>query len=137
MRDTLEDDDTKDESYKINGKLLAAPHAMLEALRDDLNTPTALAVIDEAFDAIDRVGDIRRIQFSALLSLLQTIDQLLGLHLINTTPDITDDQKMLILERKRVRENRNWARSDEIRDQLAEQGIELKDASERTIWSRK
>lgn len=137
VRDTLEDDDTKDESYKVNGKLLAAPHAMLEALRDDLNTPTALAVIDEAFDAIDRVGDIRRIQFSALLSLLQTIDELLGLHLINTTPDITDDQKMLILERKRIRENRNWARSDEIRDQLAEQGIELKDASERTIWSRK
>ncbi|NCU30548.1 cysteine--tRNA ligase [Candidatus Saccharibacteria bacterium] len=136
LHDTLENDSKKDDDYAINGKLLAAPHAFLEALNDDLNTPKALAIIDDAFDAIDRVGDIRHIQQSALVSLLQHIDDLLGLRLISSTPDISDEQKMLVLERQRAREAHNWKRSDEIRNVLAEQGIILNDTSRTTIWAR-
>lgn len=136
LHDTLENDSTKDDSYTINGKLLAAPHAVLEALNDDLNTPRALAVIDEAFETIDHVGDIRHIQQAALVTLLQSIDDLLGLRLIAHTPDITDEQKMLILERRRARESRDWKRSDEIRDQLLQRGIALNDTAVTTIWTR-
>lgn len=136
LHDTLENDSTKDDSYTINGKLLAAPHAVLEALNDDLNTPRALAVIDEAFEAIDQVGDIRHIQQAALVTLLQSIDDLLGLRLISHTPDITDEQKMLIIERRRAREIRDWKRSDKIRNQLADQGIVLNDTALTTIWTR-
>ena len=42
----------------------------------------------------------------------------------------------LIEERKTARAEKNFARSDEIRDLLAEQGIELLDSSEGTTWRR-
>ncbi len=136
IHDTLEDDSTKDDNYSINGKLLAASHAMLEALNDDLNTPHTLVIIDEAFEAIDQVGDIRHIQRSSLVALIQSIDDSLGLRLIKHTPDINDEQKRLIIERRRVRESKDWARSDQIRDQLAKQGIYLNDTTNTTIWTR-
>ena len=42
-----------------------------------------------------------------------------------------------IEERNQARTDKNWARSDEIRDELLEKGIELKDGPEGTGWSVK
>lgn len=42
----------------------------------------------------------------------------------------------LIAERKAAREARDWGRADEIRDELAEEGIVLKDSPEGTTWRR-
>jgi cysteinyl-tRNA synthetase len=42
----------------------------------------------------------------------------------------------LIDERTQVRKDKNFARSDEIRDELASQGIELLDSREGTTWTR-
>lgn len=131
--DTLQHDEEKSTDDR-SLSLLATRQAILEALSDDLDTPGALTIIDEAFSRVEaaRVDDIH--QF-ALVQLIETIDELLGLRLIATTPDITDDQKRLIIERERVREEKNWAKSDELRDQLAEQGIAVRDTTGGTIWS--
>lgn len=134
VKDTVQPDRSKDEAYSINGKLLAAPHAIIQSLDDDLNTPGALAVVDEAFEAIDRIGDISHIQYSSLLALLAAIDELLGLRLQERTPDISDEAKMLIIERRHAREAKDWSRSDSIRDQLEKQGIALNDGSKNTTW---
>lgn len=48
-----------------------------------------------------------------------------------------EDIQELILERKQAREDKNWSRSDEIRDQLLEHNIELNDSAEGTGWSIK
>lgn len=69
------------------------------------------------------------------MRLLESIDQLLGLDLIKSTPDIADEDKKLILERQRVREDKDWSKSDELRDELAKKGIALRDTSHGTIWS--
>jgi cysteinyl-tRNA synthetase len=42
----------------------------------------------------------------------------------------------LIDERTQARKDKNFARSDEIRDELASQGIELLDSREGTTWTR-
>lgn len=135
VHDTLENDDDKDAEHTINGSILAAPHAALEALQNDLNTPQALVAIEQAFDVIERSA-IDKIQHSALTELLRWIDDTLGLRLLGTTPDITDSQKQRILERLRAREAQDWATSDAIRDELANQGITLNDTPARTIWIR-
>ena len=57
------------------------------------------------------------------MELLQTIDDVLGLQLLDSTPDISDDAKQLLVERRRARDDKNWARSDELRDQLKVMGI--------------
>jgi cysteinyl-tRNA synthetase len=40
----------------------------------------------------------------------------------------------LIAERNEARGKKNWARADEIRDQLASQGIVLEDTPQGTVW---
>jgi cysteinyl-tRNA synthetase len=43
---------------------------------------------------------------------------------------------MLILERRRARDAKDWQRSDEIRDKLAAQSIAVRDTTSDTIWTR-
>ncbi len=133
--DTLTDDDDKDTSFNVNGTILAAPHAIREALANNLDTPTALVAVEAALDAIE-TARLDALQHDALVALIDAIDALLGLQLAISTPDIRDEQKQFIIKRERAREEKNWPRSDELRDQLAAQGIVLRDTNGRTIWTR-
>jgi len=130
--DTLQPDNATETDSKTVS-LYAASQALVEALSDDLNTAGAMAIIDGAFDTVlsSRIDDIHQHAFTEFL---ETIDQLLGIKLLDTTPDISDDQKRLIVERARVREDKNYARSDEIRDELATAGIAVRDTPSGSVW---
>ena len=130
--DTLRDDDEKS-SDEQTVSLLAASQAVVEALSSDLNTPEALTIIDDAFSRLDgkALGDIHQFGLNELLT---TIDNTLGLQLIASTPDISDDAKRLVIEREQARANKNWQHSDELRDQLLEQGIVVRDTANGTTW---
>jgi cysteinyl-tRNA synthetase len=104
-----------------------------KALSDDLNTPEALRIVDEAFSHIESHG-LDRIDPHALSHLLEAIDQLLGLQLLETTPDIDDEAKQLIIQRERAREEKNWQVSDELRDELKEKGIVVRDTPDGSVW---
>ncbi|MEO5950379.1 MAG: cysteine--tRNA ligase [Candidatus Saccharimonadales bacterium] len=130
--DTLRDDgDKRSDDNAVS--LYATPQAIIEALSRDLDTPEGLRIIDEAFTRLTsaNISDIHR---QPLVQLLETIDLVLGLQLIATTPDITDTQKQLILERQRARDTKNWQESDRIRDELAKRGIAIRDTSHGPIW---
>jgi len=130
--DTLQTDgDTETDSKTVS--LYAAAQKLVETLSDDLNTAEGMAIIDGAFDSV-LASRLDRIHQHALVSFLETIDQLYGLKLLETTPDISDDNKRLILERARARENKDYARSDEIRDELAKSGIAVRDTASGPIW---
>lgn len=135
MHDTLTDDGDKDQ-HDVSAKLLAAPHAALQALNDDLNTPEMLRIVEETFSAI-QASNHAHIQQEAFLAFLGFVDEVLGLQLVATTPDIDEESKKLILERSRAREDKDWQRSDEIRDQLVASGIQLNDTSAGVTWSWK
>lgn len=132
MHDTLHDDSEKD-VHDTSAKLLAASHAALEEVNADLNTPAALRIIEEAFTGLETTA-LDHVQQSALARLLTFIDDVLGLKLQTSTPDISDDQKQLILARTRARETKDWATSDAIRDQLQAQGIGLDDHPSGSRW---
>ena len=132
--DTLRDDSEKSTDDQ-SVSLLATAHAVREALSDNLDTPRALAIIDEAFSRIASKS-LDGIHQHSLIQLLEAIDDLLGLHLMATTPDITDEQKQLIIARERAREAKDWPESDRIRDTLMHDHIELRDTPHGTIWSR-
>ena len=133
--DTLVDDDTKDDTGRVNGIILSAPHAALDALNDDLNTPAALVAVEQAMDAIE-AAPLKRLQHSALVEFIHWIDDVLGLKLADATPDITDEQKQKILERERARERKDWKQSDRTRDELATEGVYLKDTVDGAIWNK-
>ena len=133
--DTLTDDGEKSTDDK-GISLVAASGAIREALNNDLNTPEAMRVIDEAFTKLDGKS-ISNIHQHGLAQLISSIDDLLGLQLEATTPDIDDDAKQLIIERERARDNKDWSESDRLRDQLAEQSVVVRDTKDGSIWEYK
>ena len=114
---------------------LAASQAIVEALSNDLDTPTALRLIDEAFDALP-LNNIDSINRAAFVGLLETIDQTLGMQLLETSPDIPDDAKRLILERERAREAKDWNLSDKLRDKLRDlYQLIIRDTPNGSVWT--
>ena len=60
----------------------------------------------------------------------------LGLGLSSEGEYLDAEIEALIAERQEARKNKNYARADEIRDQLAAQGIILEDTREGVKWKR-
>lgn len=125
--DTLTDDGDKTIS------LLATSQAIVEALSNDLNTPDALRVIDQAFAKFDGKS-LKDIHQHGLRQALETIDATLGLQLLDSTPDIDDAAKQLIVARQRARDEKDWTASDRIRDELSSLGILIRDTNSGSIW---
>lgn len=132
IHDTLNThENTETDSKTVS--LYAASQALVEALSDDLNTASGMAIIDGAFDTVvsSRLDTLHR---HALQTFIETIDDLYGLKLLNTTPDINEGQKRLIIERTRAREAKDYQRSDEIRDELEKSSIAVRDTASGPIW---
>lgn len=132
IHDTIkEDSDTEDDSKTVS--LYAASKKVLDAISDDLNAPEALAIIDDAFDTV--VGSkLHSLHQHALVSFLETIDELLGLDLLKSTPDLTDNEKRIIIERTRAREQKDYKKSDNLRSELEKSGITVRDTASGPIW---
>ncbi len=112
---------------------LAVIGKIRETLSNDLNTPQALMLIDEVFSQLESQS-LNKVDHSALVQLLEAIDSMLGLQLCATTPDITDEQKQLIMERQRAREAKDWATSDTLRETFAKQGLIIRDTPVGPVW---
>jgi cysteinyl-tRNA synthetase len=125
--------DTLDDGDERSVALYATSRAIIEALSDDLDTPEAFRIIDEAFDKINstRTDNIHQ---HALVSLIETIDEMLGLQLLPSTPDISDDLKRAILERERAREAKDYKKADQLRAQIEKEGVTVRDTSSGPIW---
>lgn len=107
---------------------------LLACLQNDLNTPQALTRLSEVSGELQALL-INTARLNEFRAMLESIDKLLGLQLANE-PDITDAQKQLIADRQTARDQKAWPKSDERRDQLASQGILVRDTPHGTIWYR-
>ena len=123
----------KEEPEKLYNKFI-------KALEDDLNTPSAIVQLRElSVKASGAKGDLKK-EFKKYLIKAANIIGLLEESPENWFPkeEISADIEKLIAERKTARTNKNWAESDRIRDELATQGIILKDNPDGTTsWERK
>lgn len=129
-----------DRFYRVLGDVqatdTAAPQAVLAALRDDLNTPAAIAALHEARDAA--ADD------PAAASRLRAGGQLMGLFTHTAEAwfkgggSATDDARIdaLLAERQDARAGKDFARADAIRDQLSSEGIILEDGPSGATWRR-
>lgn len=108
---------TLDKLYKRVGSEGETDQDVLSALYDDLNTPLAISKLIAADDAnLKTTG--------ALLGLLQKDpDEWFG-----STED-TSQFDSLLQERTAAKEAKDWARADEIRDELAKHGYKIVDTS--------
>ena len=114
-----------------------------DALCDDLNTPVAMAHI---FDAVRMVNSAKEKQVrinTADHSTLKEIFTVILTDVLGLVDEETADGHedvvgklvdMIIDIRKKAKENKDWATSDRIRDELKEAGIQIKDTKEGTEW---
>ena len=117
--------------------------AVIAALSDDLNTPLALSHLHELAGAINKAEGEEKAEASnclliagKLLGLLQQNpeDWFKGSAAEGSLDDAAIDA--LIADRNQARKQKDFTRSDEIRDELAEQGILLEDGADGTTWKR-
>ncbi|MEP6924095.1 MAG: cysteine--tRNA ligase [Pyrinomonadaceae bacterium] len=128
----------------LNGEVervvLEALQEFETAMDDDLNTSVALAAIHNLVKEINVALANDALQAddkNLVLAAIAKFDSVLGIFGKETEEMLDAEIENLIAERQEVRRNRNFARSDEIRDLLAEKGIILEDTKDGVRWKRK
>jgi cysteinyl-tRNA synthetase len=119
------------------------------AMRDDFNTSEAIAVLFEIIKELNRaVKEEQAEQAAVYYATLRHLTNILGLvqHPVDdflksdigqealglSEADIED----LIQQRKDAKKDKNFARADEIRQSLLDQGVVLEDTRQGTVWRR-
>jgi cysteinyl-tRNA synthetase len=116
------------------------------AMSDDFNAPEALAVL---FDLVREMNTLRSSgeteRLASLAVLLKSMGAVLGILQSPAEAFLqsggegelsADEVEALIEERQAAKKNRDFARADQIRDDLKTQGVVLEDSREGTTWRR-
>lgn len=124
-------DMTADEATAVDG-FDAFRQKFIDAMDDDLNTADAISAVFELVTAINTTAGAAgatKAFAKAAMDMLMELATVLGLlqQEVEEKVEIDPEIQALIDERQAARKAKDFARADEIRDQLAAQGITLKD----------
>ncbi|MCA9333251.1 cysteine--tRNA ligase [Candidatus Saccharibacteria bacterium] len=118
----------------VNYNFATAGLNLMKAMQNNLDTPGALTQISKV--ASDLEGKVINSSNSKeFRDYLELIDRLLGFNL-STRSDISTKQVNLLKEREVTRVNKDWIKSDKIREELLSQKIIVNDTSWGQIWHR-
>ena len=118
----------------------AAAREFEEGMDDDLNTSVALAVIHNLTRVVNTALARKKLQEEnklELVELLKRFDTVLNIFGDEQREMLDSEIQNLIDERQEARRRRDFARGDEIRDELAGRGIILEDTKDGVRWKRK
>ncbi len=108
-----------------------------DAMDDDFNTADALsAVFDLVKFANSSIGEADEVKAKAALDMLDELCDILGIKTKRETVVLDEEIEELIAQRQAARKEKNFARADEIRDELLKKGIILEDTREGVKWKR-
>jgi len=109
-----------------------------EAMEDDFNTADAISIIFELVKyANTTVAEQASKEYATkMLDKIEQLSDILGLIVNKEAGNLDAEIEDLIARRQEARANRDFAKSDEIRDQLLAQGIVLEDTREGVKWKR-
>ncbi|MBT3556923.1 MAG: cysteine--tRNA ligase [Rhodospirillales bacterium] len=111
------------------------PDSITRALSDDLNTPKAITELHRLSGDASKQAFLAAANFMGLMQ--QSADDWFKWSPADAAPVDEAAIEVLITERTEARASKDFARSDEIRDELAAQGIVLEDGADGTTWKRK
>lgn len=100
----------------------------LDAINDDMNMPVAISIVWEIAKEKEKSNDF--------YELIKKFDSVLSLDLDKNDKgdiNIPEDIKLILNERKDARKNKNFVKSDELRDKLKELGYIVKDTKDGQI----
>jgi cysteinyl-tRNA synthetase len=109
-------------------------------LDDDLNTSVALAAIHELTRLVNPVlasGQLLEDNKRELIAAIEKFDSVLNVFGKPQRELLDEEIQALIDERQEARHRRDFARADQIRDELAERGIILEDTKDGVRWKKR
>jgi cysteinyl-tRNA synthetase len=113
----------KDETHGVKGAIDSTlQQAFLARVNDDLNMPRAMAVVQQVLKSDLCAAD--------KLATVFDFDQILGLKLaqIGTRDALPPEIQSLVDARRQARADKNWALSDQLRDELQDLGYRVQDS---------
>ena len=99
---------------------------ILEQLNNNLNSAGAFAELDSV------VG-----KGAPSEKFIKFVDDVFGLKILESTPDIADELKEKIAKRFEAKKAKDFATADALRDEILKEDIVLLDGAEKTIWQYK
>lgn len=132
------------DSVEGNDKEVEANFANLEkdfvkVMDDDFNVQNGISVVYEMAKQLNVYSEKEKVYTDTINNLINTYKKVVEIFGIsfNEEKELLDDTiEKLIQERNEARKNKNFKRSDEIRDLLKEQGIILEDTAQGTRWKK-
>ena len=137
LKDAKVEPGTSEEIHEAMNRALAEFETGLD---DDLNTSVALAALHNLMREVNtalRDHTVLEDNKRELLALLERFDSVLNVLGNDEALMLDAEVQALIDERQEARRRRDFARADEIRDQLSAQGITLEDTKDGVRWRRR
>lgn len=109
------------------------------AMDDDLNTPLALSVLYELITETNKLISENKLsnkEVEKILSLWEKVNKIFGLTILQEEK-IPEEIIKLAEERKVARENKDFGKSDELRDKILESGYIIEDLKDNTYTIKK
>lgn len=116
----------------------------IDKMNDDFNAPAALAVLQELTRQVNTLINEQGPHTKGALAAIDNLYRELGGDVLGIVPDQADSSasaereegliRLLVDLRAQARANKDWATSDQIRDQLKALGVVLEDRPDGTIW---
>lgn len=132
--------DVATDGTNLEKEIAAARHAFENAMDDDFNAPRAIGTIFDFGHTINRLAP--RVTREAVENAQAVFEELLsvvGIELHEADGTATDADlyiDMLVQVRRQLREAKQWALADQIRDGLTDLGVMLEDTPDATVWRR-
>ena len=131
------EDMSEDERKKLAGSI-AYVENFEKAMDDDFNTADAISAVFELVKYMNTTTDgaSSKEYLQNLFDCLIRLTDVLGIIVDKEDEILASDIEALIEERQAARKAKNFARADEIRDELLAKGIILKDTREGVQWKK-
>ena len=124
----------------VTQKLADFKQSFTEAMDDDINVQNGITVVYELVKFANVYAQQEEVKADALTEMKNLIAELVsifGVKLASSDNELNDEHiQALINERNEARKNKDFARSDQIRDELKAQGIILEDTPQGTRFKR-
>lgn len=139
----LVDDTASEESAELAQAIMATNEKFEQAMDDDFNVQNALTAIYDLLPVVNANANAARADKQELQKFKEKLASWLLVFGVDTNKlcvknagSNDDEIDALVKKRDEARANKDWATSDQIRDQLKEMGITIQDTPQGTRWTR-